>query len=181
MRKSSFVMTTILLSAMPLSALRAQDVPPEQAAFVQAIVSSRDEYDAAKNDLAKGGVRPKRADAICTAVSAPEVSNWIGTVYNLTTNGDGWGVLSVELEGETWVSTWNNSFSDTRDQTLIDPSSKLFEQLAMLEEGQSVIFSGEFIKDSNAADCFREQSMTMDGSMDQPEFVFVFSDVMPLP
>ncbi|PTE15968.1 hypothetical protein [Pseudogemmobacter blasticus] len=157
----------------------AQELPPQQAAFRDAIVTAREAFESAANDLAKGGTRPKRGKAICEAVPSRAVKDWIGTVYELTTNGDGWGVFSVEMEGDIWLSTWNNAFSDAGSNTLIDPSSELFAALAELQEGQQVVFSGSFFKDPTDGDCFDEKSLSLSGSMDQPEFVFDFSAVRP--
>jgi hypothetical protein len=157
----------------------AQVAPSDQTAFTNAIITAREAYESAENDLAKGGARPKRGKAICEVVTAPDVKDWRGTVYKLSTNGEGWGVLSIELEGDIWVSTWNNSFSDAMYGTLIDPSSDLFNALGSLKEGQEVTFSGSFFKDGVNGDCYSEKSMTMEGSMSQPEFVFTFSAVSP--
>lgn len=167
----------LLLMTAPLA---AQDLPTNQVALQAAVASAREAYEAASNDLAKGGVRPARGKAICAAVPKPEVEDWIGTVYDLTTNGDGWGVLSVEIEGEIWLSTWNNSLSDIGADSLINPSSDLFGALAQLQEGQKVKFSGKFLSDSAKGDCYSEKSMTMDGSISEPEFVFIFSKVAPI-
>jgi DNA gyrase subunit A len=50
-----------------------------------------------------------------------------------------------------------------------------------LAEGDTVVFSGSFLKDGQGLDCFDEMSAMMDFSMSQPEFVFRFSDVRPAP
>ena len=157
----------------------AQDVPADQAAFENAIVTARTAYDNAANDLAKGGQRPKRGKEICKAVQTLKVTDWVGTIDDLTTNSEGRGVLSVELGNEIWLKTWNNAFSDMGSNTLIDPESDLFLSLSEMSEGQEVVFSGSFLKDHSDGDCFEEQSMTIDGSMSEPEFIFVFSDIRP--
>jgi hypothetical protein len=159
----------------------AQEMPTDQQAFRDVIVTAREAYDAATNDLAKGGQRPKRAEAICEVVPSKKIKDWTGTVYDLSTNGDGLGVLSIEMEGDIWISTWNNALSDISYDTLIDSNSDLFSALAELSEGQQVIFSGSFFKEDQASDCYKEKSMSMSGSMSQPEFVFDFSSVTPAP
>ena len=161
----------------PVSA--ADEVPAEQAAFTKVIVAARQAYDGASNDLAKGGQRPKRGKEICNAVRSRKVSNWVGTIYDLSTNSEGRGVLSVELEGDIWLSTWNNAFSDADSKTLIDPASPLFSTLAELAEGQKVVVSGSFLKDRGDGDCFEEKSLTINGSMEEPEFIFDFATIRP--
>jgi len=90
-------------------------------------------------------------------------------------------VLSVELDGDIWVSTWSIALADIGSDTMIDPASALFASLSALSEGDTVVFSGSFLKDGQDLDCFDEKSAMMDFSMSQPEFVFRFSDVRPAP
>ena len=155
------------------------DAPTQdQPAFIAAIKAARVEYRNAANQLAQGAARPHRARAICQAVSSPNVQGWLGRIATLTTNGEGKGVLLVTLGDDIEVGTWNNAFSDIGDHTLIDPNSPLFQTLATLRPGTSVRFSGSFV--TSATDCFHERSVTMDGSIGEPEFVFRFSQVEEL-
>jgi hypothetical protein len=156
-------------------------IPADQITFQGVIEASRVAYDAAANDLAKGGERPRRGQEICQTFKSRKVKDWVGRVYKLSTNSDGLGVLSVELDGDIWVSTWSIALADIGSDTLINPSSSLFGKLSALREGDPVIFSGTFFKDESGTDCFEEMSMMMDSSMSQPEFVFAFSDVRPAP
>ncbi|MCA3470613.1 MAG: hypothetical protein IOD00_15895 [Rhodobacter sp.] len=156
-------------------------LPADQIAFQGVIEASRQAYDAAANDLAKGGERPKRGQAICQTLESRMVKDWVGKVYRLSTNSEGRGVLSVELDGDIWVSTWSIALADIGSDTMIDPASELFASLSALSEGDTVVFSGSFLKDGQGLDCFDEMSAMMDFSMSQPEFVFRFSDVRPAP
>ena len=154
-----------------------------QAAFQQAIIDARTAYNDAPNDLVRDKERPKRGEAVCAAVPSPEVRDWVGTVYDLTSTGDGSGVFSVELEQDIWLSTWNNSASETTTglHTLVPADSPLYGQIAGLRKGQQVMFSGSFFMDKADGDCFNELSLTMRGSMSEPAFLFRFSDVRPAP
>lgn len=163
------------------SAADGPAIPESQAAFTDVIATARDVYDAAANDLAKGGERPRRGQAICAALPSPEISNWIGTVYRLTTSNKGLGVLSVELPGDIWLSTSPSELFDAFEKTLIEPESPLFATLSTLETGQMIAISGTFFKDTSGVDCYREMSLLMDGTMGQPEFIFRFTDVRPAP
>ncbi|MFN8996815.1 MAG: hypothetical protein ACK5X3_24565 [Pseudomonadota bacterium] len=160
---------------------QALPLPADQIAFRDVIQASRLAYDAAGNDLAKGGERPKRGQAICQTLESRTVKDWVGKVYRLSTNSEGRGVLSVELDGDIWVSTWSIALADIGSDTMIDPASALFASLSALSEGDTVVFSGSFLKDGQDLDCFDEKSAMMDFSMSQPEFVFRFSDVRPAP
>lgn len=167
--------------AILASPLLAQEIPVDQQKFSDAIGTSRTTYDEAPNDLVKSSERKSRAKAICEIVDKGKIKDWVGTVYDLTTNGDGNGVLSIELAGEIWVSTFNNAFSDISSETLVPADSDLFKNLMVLAKGQSVTFSGEFFKSAKKyQDCLQEQSLTEAGSMSEPEFLFRFSDVKPV-
>jgi hypothetical protein len=149
-----------------------------QDQFVAAVVAAREAYRAGANDMAKGAARPARAKAICNTLIGPTVQNWTGRVATLSSNGDGLGVLSVQIGPDVWVTTWNNAISDYADKTLISPNSNVFSKAVALTVGQYVVFSGRFIADLRV-DCVRERSVTIDGSMTSPEYIFRFSDIRP--
>jgi hypothetical protein len=170
---------TILAIVVPCETALATDVPEDQKAFMEVIERFDRAYAAADNDMAKGATRRQRAKAICAAVKSPMVRDWIGTVYKLSSNNDGKGVLELTLSNHVWVKTWNNAVSDSGYHTLIDPEDPLFAKAVVLKKSQRVQFSGSFFP--NSTDCFREGSMTLGGSMDEPEFLFRFTDISPLP
>jgi len=153
--------------------------PKTEGAVVKAILTAQAEADDADNDLQRGGVLRTRTRAICAAMDSMKVQNWTGQVSNLDANGDGKGVVSIEITDGAEVTTWNNSFSDIGDETLIEPDSKLFDQVMALEEDQLVKFSGTFFKDD--ANCLKESSLTLRGSLSEPEFIFRFTAVTPVP
>jgi hypothetical protein len=109
------------------------------------------------------------------AVGDISISNWLGKVSQLSSNGDGKGVLTLTVAPDISVGTWNNDFSDIGDHTLIDPRSAVFSKASATKEGQWVWFSGEFRPSD--VDCIKESSITIDGSMDEPNFIFEFSDL----
>jgi hypothetical protein len=86
-------------------------------------------------------------------------------------------VLAIEIGKDIVIKTWNNAVSDAGDKTLIDPASPLFSKASSLAEGKQVVFSGTFRPSST--DCVKEGSLTMNGSLMEPEFIFRFSDVSP--
>lgn len=153
----------------------AQVVPKDEAGVIKAVEVARGVYDTGDNDMAKGASRPQRASQICAALPQKTVSDWVGTVYDLSSNNEGKGVLSIAIDNKIYVTTWNNSLSDIADHTLIDPSSEVFRDASKLHKGQVVRFSGSFIED--ATDCVKESSMSLSGSISEPEFVFQFASV----
>lgn len=162
-----------------LAALEAKRIPPaDEQALIDAVVLGRDAYRSASNDMAKGATRPRRASSICSVFKSASVSNWVGTIKQLSSNNEGKGVLVIEIAEDLAVGTWNNAVSDISDNTLIGLNSQVFQTAMYLREGEWVTFSGRFIPDRT--DCFREQSLTLPGSMRDPLFVFRFSGIEPL-
>ena len=152
--------------------------PKVQKAVVKAVAVAQAKADDAENDLQRGGVLRTRTRAICSVMDSMKVTNWTGQVSNLDANSDGKGVVAIRIADGAEVKTWNNSLSDIGDETLIEPESKLFDQVMALEEDQVVKFSGTFFKDD--ANCLEEGSMTLGGNLSEPEFVFRFSSVTPV-
>jgi hypothetical protein len=169
----------ILLLAGLCEAAAAGDMPQDQKQFVEIVERFDRAYAQADSDIAKDATRLQRAKAICAAIRTPLVQNWTGTVFKVSSNREGKGVLELTLSTHMRVTTWNDSIADIGDKTLIDPKSPLFDQAILLKKNQQVLFSGSFIPDS--MNCFRETSMTLSESMDEPEFLFRFSDISPMP
>jgi hypothetical protein len=154
-------------------------LPNDEAQFIGIVQKAQQASQSAENDLQKGGVRATREKELCSALGSLSISNWVGEIYALSSNSDGKGVLAIKIAPDAYVQTWNNSLSDITDNTLIDPNSPLFTKAAQLKEGQTVKFSGSFFRSSDdSAGCLSEGSMTLDGKLSAPEFIFRFADVV---
>ena len=153
-------------------------LPSDQARFIAAITQARSQFTSAPNELAAGGIRNTRQQAICSALQGQSASGWIGKVAYLSTNGDGKGVITLELAPGLQVSTWNNALSDYSDKTLIDPDTQFFKSLVAMKRGDPVRFSGSFFPSN--LDCVGEQSVTLAGSMKNPVFTMRFSSIRKL-
>jgi hypothetical protein len=169
----------ILLLTGLCEAAAAGDMPQDQKQFIEIIERFDRAYKQANSDIAKDATRLQRAKAICGAIRTPFVQNWTGTVFKVSSNREGKGALEMTLSSHMRVTTWNDPIADIGDKTLIDPKSPLFDQVVLLKKDQQVLFSGSFFSD--ATNCFREISMTLSESMNEPEFLFRFSDVAPMP
>lgn len=156
----------------------SESFPEDQAAFVTA---AQDAQSAAQNanEMQVVGLRKERATGMCAALGhSMEVTDWYGTVADVaTTMGGDSGSLEVEMADDIRVGTWNNSFSDalSGDGTLIAADSPLYRQVAALEEGDMVRFSGSFTADKER--CVDEQSITDVGGVESPTFTFAFTEV----
>lgn len=149
-----------------------------QVQFLQAVNNARSGFHAAGTDeFAQGATRPTRRAAICATELGRSVvvREWIGRVHGRTTNGDGKGVLSVDLGNVIPIKTWNNSLSDIGDRTLVEPGSPVYLAMGSLRQGDWVRVSGNFVRSD--VDCVREASVTIRGSMATPEFIFRFESI----
>jgi hypothetical protein len=105
------------------------------------------------------------------------VNGWTGKLTNIDANGEGKGVLEIEIAKGVHIRTWNNAFSDIGDDTLIEPSSPVFASALALKKGQVLHFSGSFLDTTDDGECVRENSMTLNGKLQTPGFIFRFSEV----
>ena len=153
-------------------------VPEMERRLIASVSTSLARFNAGTNEMAKGSARPMRAREICSYMTSMNVDRWVGYVEQLTTNNEGRGVLAIRLPNSpVVVSTWNNAVSDIMHDTLIEPQSSIYSQAVALSAGQPVVFSGRFFNDEE--DCLWEQSLSLEGSITEPEFVFRFSSIAP--
>ncbi|NNM71905.1 hypothetical protein [Enterovirga aerilata] len=158
---------------------RVRDLMPDtERALIAAVERGRAAYISGSNDMAKGASRPSRARDLCTISGLQTATRWVGRISELSSNSEGRGVLAVEIAKDISLKTWNNSISDAGDRTLIEPDSLLYGKAVALSKGQYVAFSGTFLR--SATDCIKESSLTISGSMTDPEFVFRFTDIGPI-
>jgi hypothetical protein len=154
-------------------------VPADELRFIEALIKARNAYEEARTDFAKGAIRPQRAKAICGTLKSTQANNWIGKLVRLTTNGDGKGVVAIEIAPGIVIKTFSTSLSDAASDTLIEPESKLYSALGELSQGDRVKFSGAFF--ARSTDCILEGSLTMNGSLTSPEFIMRFANVQKAP
>ena len=157
-------------------------LPAAEKWFVSTVLAFRGRYQSAANDMAKGAVRVARGNALCDPkhpihATDRRVTDWIGTVKDLDSVGDGRGVLVVRIAPHITVGTTNNALSEKIGdyKTLIPVGSAAYKNAVTTHVGERVVFSGTMFP--SKTDCVAEQSLTMDGSMGDPEFLFRFTRV----
>ncbi|EDQ6179179.1 hypothetical protein ZX71_001461 [Salmonella enterica subsp. enterica] len=146
-----------------------------ESAFVDVIEKAIIKSKSAKNDMQIGGIKALRDKEICNILQVKSVSNWIGQVKKVSANSDGKGVLVLSLPSGILIKTWNNSFSDTRYNTLMEPGTEIFNRASELSVGDVVYFSGTFFEDND--NCISESNLSLSGKVKEPEFIFRFSDI----
>lgn len=150
--------------------------PEKQRQFTSITASFEERFNATSNELQQNVLRDERRDAVVSATGADEnASGWVGTIKRLETNTEGKAILSVRLSPNTSIQTWNNALSDFGSDTLIEKGTKLYNTLMGLEVGDRVEVSGRFFP--SGQDGFQETSITLRGSMTDPEYLFKFSTV----
>lgn len=155
----------------------ATQIPSDQREFVDVLGEYREMFNTAKNNIVKQELRNARANALLKADIEQSVSGWVGEVRSIDVAGDD-GVLSVEIADDIYVTTWNNTFSDISDQTLIPRGSEAYMAILDLSRGDEIRFSGKFLPSEE--DYFKEGSLTIDGSMRDPEYLFRFNSITPV-
>lgn len=176
--ESSPPSATLPATAVAASAAQETPLPPEQARFVQIVEDARSKYRSEQGDFRKGATRPERSRLLCNTKTGTVITDWVGTIATLTTNGDGKGVVAVQISAHVTLTTWNNAVSDIGDKTLVEPTSPVFRQLGELRRDDRVKVSGRLI--SSDTDCYREGSTTMSGSMTDPEYLMQFRKIEKL-
>jgi hypothetical protein len=151
-------------------------MPEEQRQFVTIVGSYEPQYKAAANELQKSALRTKRKSDLEKSSISKDVSGWVGVLSGLETTSDGKAIITVQLQNSPiTLKTWNNGFSDSGHGTLISHGSGMYDKLSKFKEGDFVRFSGSLFLDDK--DYFRELSMTEEGSMTEPEFLFKFAEI----
>ncbi len=158
----------------------APPMPADEQRFLAIIQQYASRYQEASNDLAKGALRPARAQALCEFfrnTPALMATPWVGTVKSLSSNNDGKGVLAVQLADGITVRTTNNAISDSLSplKTLIEPSSAVGRTAANLATDQVVHFTGRFARSDK--DCVETQDLTQEGAMTEPDFEMQFTSL----
>jgi len=159
-------------------ALVTDQRPYEQKRFEDFFPEYARQFDMAQNELQESVTRVNRKKALGELKIGPQVNGWIGTVKDLGTNSDGDAYISIRLNESITVQTYNNALSDLLSSTLIPMGSSLYQKLLYMSKGQKVRFSGSFLYGKD--DYYEESSITIRGSMKQPDFIMRFSSIEPI-
>jgi hypothetical protein len=143
--------------------------------FITVLNEYSGQFGSAANELQQSALRDKRRDSLAQIVGNREIENWRGRIAELKTNSDGKAILSVSIAPDIEIKTWNNALSDISSGTLIEKWNPVYGSLMNLKVGDTVVFSGTFLFSDN--DYVQESSLTIMGSMTQPEFLCKFTSV----
>ena len=147
--------------------------PENEIRFIGVVEKYAKSFRTTKNELQQSTLRDHRKQELSKINT--KVVSWVGTINQLSTNSEGKAILSVRISPYTEIKTWNNALSDIMANTLIEKGTSLYKVLTTLSTGQKVKFSGSFFP--SADDFIEETSMTIQGSMQNPEFLFKFESI----
>lgn len=150
------------------------DLTDDQQKFINLVEESKDAYSNAENSIQESRTRETRAVQLCAHFSDGfEVRDWQGEVKAIhsTMTGDVGIELLIAKNLTLQTATTSLTFDNDTQATLISEDSPLYEKVASLASGDTVKFSGAFIKGSDK-DCLMEVSVTEAGGMRMPEFIF---------
>jgi hypothetical protein len=158
-------------AAAALTQPEQPSVPADEGAVVSLLEQCKRRYDAAPNEFQKSTLRRERMAELGRIMTGRTAVGWIGTIAKMETNGSGNGILEVHPPGYNWITIETMPFGGTT----IPAGSVMYEQVSRLSVRSKVIFSGELVESSR--DYLQELSLTEAGSMDEPEFLFKFTEI----
>jgi len=165
-----FILSTLL--SQPVIAGQSEPIPYTdfQLSFMRVIKDYSQKYKAAENELQKSSLVTERHKAFNKLKGDPKkIKDWYGVIEKMGTNGEGKAYIVLNLSPNLITfSTWNNSFSDINDKTLIPQTSPVFKSLSKMKVGNVVKFSGRLKAPKN---------MTEAGKMQEPDFLFIFKSI----
>lgn len=149
--------------------------PDQQRDFISIVNVFKSHFETANNEIQQSISRDQRAKELGELLTLTTISKWFGTIKSIETTSEGKAVLMINIGDNVYVGTWNNALSDYLDGTLIEKSDPVYLALADMKVGDKVSFSGSFIRSNE--DGVKERSLTIRGSMQDPEFLFKFNHV----
>jgi len=184
-RIASVIIIVVIIGVISNNIFKSNNIPEKQDSFRQIINSSISDYNLKKdegNSFAMTNLRQDRKNQLRQLFgSSLTVNNWVGKITSIDNSGiindenDDVAIHVIPLDVKATLETWNNSISDDGFNTLIKRNSSLATTLMSLKIGDKVTFSGYFIPKED--DFLYEMSITENGSMLEPEFLFKFTDL----
>jgi hypothetical protein len=147
----------------------------DQNEFIQIIEDAILEIENAETELQQSVALRKRDDALCAVLNKRVATNWTGKITEIGSNSDGFAHVEIELADGVRVKTWNNSFSDISDNTLIPPSADFFDNLVAISEDTVVTWTGRFAAGDSF--CLKKANLTQTFYGIDPQFIVKFSNI----
>ena len=116
-----------------------------------------------------------RTEKLKAILGNGKVDHWQGIIKNILVSEGKGAYLEVQLSCDTSL--------EAQDSLIIDINSPLYQELRSYSENSNIIFSGNFLlpPDGSSANkyphqaYYGEKSFSENGSMKEPEFLFMFT------
>ena len=178
-KHESFRLAVILLVALSVPifagiyASQPDKRPDSQRRFIAVNAAAESQWRAAPNEI----IRRKAYEAAlrdrCNAFARAD--NWLGTIEMVSEYaGTKDAYLAVKISNNITLRTVG-SMASKGEGIAID--SDIYNVISHLRAGNDVIISGVFAVDADG--CLREGSLTKEGSITGPEYIFIFESVTP--
>ncbi len=137
-------------------------------------------YDAAPNDIKKSAIWVNANNYTKQFVKKNEkFTKWVGIVKSIYTDQGG-ATVELKIESNLYFDRSLNDVSYHTYNKIIPNSlpkkgSKVYNQISDLAVDDFVYFSGIFIKDEKKG--IYERSLTENGSLEEPEFEVIFTNI----
>lgn len=150
-----------------------ENIPAAQKSLVNIVEEYALLYQESENELKKSKIWKERGKKLFNQPDLQDgiFKNWIGVIDEMGTNSDGDAYLTIKINDKISIKTWNNSFSDIVDGTLIKHGTKIYTALEDLKKGATVVFSAKMIKFGN---------LTEKGKVTEPEIIAKFTKIEPI-
>ncbi|WP_185249420.1 MULTISPECIES: hypothetical protein [Chryseobacterium] len=154
------------------------EFPVDQQNFIKVVEQAYSDYKDAPNELKKSAIRTERGNLIKKILDGKRnFADWVVIVKEMHTTGKGKAYFTVKIdETNIEMGTVNNELSNMFENSLIEQSNPIYNQISELQKGDVVIISGSFFP-SDKSDYIQELSLTEEGSMRKPEFLVRFTNV----
>jgi hypothetical protein len=175
------VIAGVLLFLLTLPRHPGPTIPASEVAFMTVATQAHNAWVDAPNDLARIGMRQARAGALCRALPDLVVVGWNGWIAQIEPNqlpdfsGKYTARIVIALSNHITLSTPASPIFNMPD-TLVEAGSPVYDEASTLRIGQRVNFSAHFMPSAN--DCMAEESFTSDGSMRNPDFKIILTDLV---
>ncbi len=157
-------------------------MPATEEAFCRANVEAAAQFAKGSNDIQHAkALIARQTEVVKLLGKKGPFNDWVGRVEQLSTTNSHRATVEIGLPCGVMVGTWNNDISDILGgRTTVESSDPLFDKLAALTVGQTVVFSGNLVPEIGSHD-FQEKSLTDSGSAGEPFWIMRLSAIDPGP
>jgi hypothetical protein len=170
MKPLAAVIPTLLLAATSFAFAQGVPVPLAQRALTTVLSQYNDREASAPNSIQREKIEPEFRKAFCAKIPTGDVTGWVGEVNSIDDDDPGKGIrlilevatndlssgaYGVELSlGNYYAYGVEEENTRPHSPTVIPVGSPLYDKVATLQTGDTVVFSGTFIPYASREGCY---------------------------